>query len=143
MNISPYNVDLTNLSKEEVKCLQLNAQATNGLFSSLSKEVFDIVIFGDDEPLEDALIIWTTLKERYDKSKCDEKFLSLEAPLEKCSTSPTNECTQVILPKGLSDHATSIPSPTYGLIKGNEMVGENDTFNMAHLLPLILVGLTF
>ncbi|KAL5676526.1 hypothetical protein ACJX0J_012657, partial [Zea mays] len=30
--------------------------------------VFDNVIFGDDEPLEDAHLIWTTLKERYDKT---------------------------------------------------------------------------
>jgi hypothetical protein len=93
----------------------------------LSEYVFDNVIFGDDEPLGDAHLIWTTLKERYDKSKCDEKFLSLEAPLERCSTSPTNECTQVVLPKGLSDHATC-PPPTYSLNEGNEMVGENNTF---------------
>jgi hypothetical protein len=109
MIISPPNIDLTNLSKEEVQCLQVNAQATNVLFSALSEVVFDNVIFGDDEPLEDAHLIWTTLKERFDKSKCDEKFLSLEAPLEKCSTSPTNECTQVVHPKGLSDHTTSTP----------------------------------
>jgi hypothetical protein len=127
MSISPSSVDLSNLCKEEVKCLQLNAQAINVLFSALSEYVFDNVIFGDDEPLEDAHLIWTTLKERYDKSKCDEKFVSLEAPLERCSTSPTNKCTQVVLPKVLSDHATS-PRPTYSLNEGNEMVSENNTF---------------
>jgi hypothetical protein len=52
-----------------MKCLQLNAQATNVLFSALSEDVFINVIFGDDERLEDAHLIWTTLKERCDRSK--------------------------------------------------------------------------
>ena len=91
MSISPPSDNLAILSKEEVKCLQHNAQATNVLFSALSEDVFYVVIFGDGEPLDDAHLIWTTLKERYDKSKCDEKLLSLEESLEECSTSPTNE----------------------------------------------------
>ena len=77
VNISPPSDDLVYLSREEVKCLQLNAQATNVLFSALSEDVFYTIIFGDGEPLEDAHLIWTTLKYRYDKSKCDEKLLSL------------------------------------------------------------------
>ena len=92
VSISPPSVDLANLSRDEVKCLQHNAQATNILFSALSEDVFDTVIFGDGEPLEDAHLIWTTLKERYNKSKCDEKLLSLEEPLEECSTSSTMKC---------------------------------------------------
>ena len=91
VSISPPSDDLAILSKEEVKCLQHNAQATNVLFSALSEDVFDAVIFGDDEPLDDAHIILTTLKEKYDKSKCNEKLLSFEEPLEECSTSPKNE----------------------------------------------------
>jgi hypothetical protein len=43
-------------SKEEVKCLQYNAQATNVLFSALSEDVLDTIIFGDGEPLDDAHI---------------------------------------------------------------------------------------
>ena len=82
VSISPPSDDLAILSKEEVKCLQNNAQATNVLFSALSEDVFDAIIFVDDEPLDDAHIIWTTLKEKYDKSKYDEKTLSLEEPLE-------------------------------------------------------------
>jgi len=62
VSISPPSVDLANLSKKEVKCLQHNAQATNVLFSALSEDVFDTIKFGDDEPLEDAHIIWTTIK---------------------------------------------------------------------------------
>jgi len=52
----------------------------------------------------------------------------LEEPLEECSTSLTNEEPQVILPKGLSDHATSTSSPTYDLTKGNKIVAENNVF---------------
>ena len=62
VSISPPSDDLAILSKEEVKCLQHNAQATNVLFSALSEDVFDAIIFGDDEPLDDAHIIWTTLR---------------------------------------------------------------------------------
>ena len=57
-----------------------------------------------------------------------EKLLSLAEPLEECSTSPINEEPQVILPKGLSDHATSTSSPTYDLMEGNEMVIRNNAF---------------
>ena len=73
VSISPPSDNLDYLSREEVKCLQYNAQATNVLFSALSEDVFDTVIFGDGEPLMDAHLIWTTLKERYDKSSYDEK----------------------------------------------------------------------
>ena len=41
VSILPHNDDLDILSKEEVKCLQHNAQATNVLFSALSEDVFD------------------------------------------------------------------------------------------------------
>ena len=73
VSISPPSDDLDYLSREEVKCLQHNAQATDILFSALSEDVFDTVIFGDGESLMDAHLIWTTLKERYDKSSYDEK----------------------------------------------------------------------
>jgi hypothetical protein len=45
VSISPPSVDLANLSREKVKCLQHNAQATNVLFSALSEGVFDTIIF--------------------------------------------------------------------------------------------------
>ena len=62
VSISPPSDNLDYLSREEVKCLQHNAQATNILFSALSEDVFDTVIFGDGEPLMDAHLIWTTFK---------------------------------------------------------------------------------
>ncbi|XP_066392259.1 uncharacterized protein [Miscanthus floridulus] len=128
VSILPPHDDLIYLSREEVKCLQLNAQAANILFSALSEDVLDAVIIGDGEPLGDAHIIWTTLKEMYGNSKCEESNLSLENPLKECSTSSTNDKPQVILSKGLFDHATSTSSPTYDLLDGNEIVGENNIF---------------
>jgi hypothetical protein len=83
ISISPPSDDFAILSKEEVKWLQYNVQATNVLFSALSEYVLDIMIFGYGEPLDDGHIIWTTLKERYEKSKYDKKLLSLEEPLEE------------------------------------------------------------
>ena len=128
VSISPPSDDLDYLSREEVKCLQHNAQATNILFSALSEDVFDTVIFGDGEPLMDAHLIWTTLKERYDKSIYDEKYPSLEEPLEECSTSLTSDEPQVIPSNGQSDHVTSTSSSTYDSSESDEMVGENNVF---------------
>jgi hypothetical protein len=54
VSIFPSSDDLAILSKEEVKCLQYNAQATNVLFSALSEDVLNAIIFGDGEPLDDA-----------------------------------------------------------------------------------------
>jgi hypothetical protein len=45
VSISPPSDDLAILSKEKVKCLQHNAQAINVLFSALSEDVFDAIIF--------------------------------------------------------------------------------------------------
>ena len=81
VSILPPSDNLDHLSREEVKCLQYNAQATNVLFSALSEDVLDAIIFGDGEPLDDAHIIWTTLNGKYGSSKCDGKLLSLEEPL--------------------------------------------------------------
>jgi hypothetical protein len=115
MSISPSSVDFTNLSKEEVQCLQLNAQATNVIFSALSEDVFDNVIFGDDEPLEDARLIWTTLKESMTSSNVMRSFSRWKDYLRSAQLNQQM-------------NATTTPSPTYGLTEGNENFGENNTF---------------
>ena len=51
MSISPPSDNLDYLSREEVKCLQYIFQATNILFSALSDDVLDAIIFGHGEPL--------------------------------------------------------------------------------------------
>lgn len=48
--------------------MQLNAQAFNILVSVLS-DVYDAIINRDDQPLDDAHIIWTKIRDKFDKSK--------------------------------------------------------------------------
>ena len=125
VSISPPNVDWSNLTKEEEKCLQLNAQATNILIHALSKDVLDFIMNDedDDDIPKDAHLIWTTLKERYAKSKYDDKEHILEKSSEGFSTSSTiNEKPQVFFSNCQDDVFTSTSSPTYELIQGNEMV---------------------
>uniref|UniRef100_K3ZLD5 CCHC-type domain-containing protein n=1 Tax=Setaria italica TaxID=4555 RepID=K3ZLD5_SETIT len=67
VSISPPSVDLSKLSHEEDKCLQLNAQASYVLICALSEDVFHAVMDEDDDydTNHDAQHIWTTLKEMY------------------------------------------------------------------------------
>jgi hypothetical protein len=127
VSISPPNVDWSNLTKEEEKCLQLNAQATNVLIHTLSKDVLDSIMdddYDDDDILEDAHLIWTTLKERYGNSKCDDvEELTLEKSFEEFSTSSIiNEKPQVISSNGQDDVSTSTSSPRHESFQGNAMV---------------------
>jgi hypothetical protein len=126
VSISPPNVDWSNLTKEEEKCLQLNAQATNVLIHTLSKDVLDSIMdddYDDDDILEDAHLIWTILKERYDKSKYDDEELILEKSFEEFSTSSIiNENPQVIFSNGQDDVYISTSSPTHESIQSNKMV---------------------
>jgi hypothetical protein len=59
---------LTNPSKKKLRYLQLNAQAFNILVNVLS-DVYDAIINRDDQPLDDAHIIWTKIRDKFDKSK--------------------------------------------------------------------------
>jgi hypothetical protein len=120
VSISPPN-DKELSFKEEEKCIHLNAQVTNVLFSVLSEDVFKTIM-----PLEDAHLIWTTLKERYDKSKCDD-VLFMEEPLEERSTSSPNcEEPQVTTFDDQDNHPTSTLSSTHDYIEGNELVSKVD-----------------
>jgi hypothetical protein len=109
---------LTNPSKRDLRCLQFNAQANNVLVSALSEDVFDAIIIGIDKPLDDAHIIWTTLKERYDKSKYNKRSLSYGTSTSSsiCGTNILREeegCDRwrpndkSSTPKGLTFYSTS------------------------------------
>ena len=63
VSISSHNNKFISFDEEE-KCIHLNAQAANALFNALSEHVFDTIVL-----LEDTHLIWTTLKERYNKPK--------------------------------------------------------------------------
>ena len=94
-------------TNEEEKCLHLDAQATNTLFSALSIEIFDAIC-----NLKNVHEMWTYLQDNYEiststKDDCIEEQLSGEecsisnSDNEVCSTSSsyneessTNDCIQ-------------------------------------------------
>ena len=84
MSISPPSDKFISFDEEE-KCIYLNAQATNTLFNILSEDVFETI-----RPHEDANLIWTTFKQRYDKPKWDEEVLLLETSFGESSTSSSH-----------------------------------------------------
>uniref|UniRef100_I1QWP7 Uncharacterized protein n=1 Tax=Oryza glaberrima TaxID=4538 RepID=I1QWP7_ORYGL len=76
---------------------------------ALSEDVFKTIM-----PLEDAHLIWTTLKERYGKSKCDGEDALVEASFGDCSTSlPYHDKSQVIISSDQEGLTSSSISPTY------------------------------
>nr|AAT81668.1 hypothetical protein [Oryza sativa Japonica Group]AAT81691.1 hypothetical protein [Oryza sativa Japonica Group]ABF97621.1 hypothetical protein LOC_Os03g41870 [Oryza sativa Japonica Group] len=76
---------------------------------ALSDDVFKTIM-----PLEDAHLIWITLKERYDKSKCDGEDTLVEASFGDCSTSlPHHDKSQVIISSNQEGLTSSSIPPTY------------------------------
>jgi len=119
VSISPLNYVWGNLSSEEMTCLQLNAQASYALLCALSPDVSHWMR-KEHGPLEDAHLIWTKLKEKYELSKCNDEELSFEESLEECSTSTNCEEPQVTLSNGQDDLATS--TSTFDSMQINDMV---------------------
>ncbi|KAJ1262125.1 hypothetical protein BS78_09G083500 [Paspalum vaginatum] len=121
VSISPLNYVWGNLSKEEEKCLHLIAQAYVVLVSALSKGVYRFIV---DEYgyLEDAYLLWTKLKEKFDKSIGDDEVLLSREPLDVCSTPSICEDTQVTSSIDQVGLATFTSSPTFELMQGNDMV---------------------
>jgi hypothetical protein len=83
MQVLPSNDILINPSKEELRCIRLNAQASYILLSSISNKILNGTIPRDDKPFDDAHVIWTTIKEKYAKYKCNKQYLS-------CATTSSN-----------------------------------------------------
>src|SRR5436190_8503586 len=119
VSISPLNYVWENLSSEKMTCLQLNAQASYALLCALSPDVSHWMR-KEHGPLEDAHLIWTKLKEKYELSKCDDVELSFEDSLEECSTSTNCEEPQVTLSNGQDNLAT--PTSTFDSMQDNDMV---------------------
>jgi hypothetical protein len=63
------NFDLSNLSREEVECWQLNAQVTNCIHSTLSCDVQKLIC----EDIFDAHDIWMIFQDLYDMPKCEDQ----------------------------------------------------------------------
>jgi hypothetical protein len=63
-SICPPNINWDDFSKEEGKCLQLNAQAINLLTQSLSPNV-DALILKEYWFPEDGHLLWKSIKEKF------------------------------------------------------------------------------
>lgn len=99
-------------TKEEEKCLHLNAQAINALFSALSVDVFDAIC-----DLKNVHEMWTHLQEYYERSTstsddCIEEWTSGE----ECSTSSSDD----------DESSTPSTSPHCFMAKGKKKVNDDD-----------------
>uniref|UniRef100_K3Y2R8 CCHC-type domain-containing protein n=1 Tax=Setaria italica TaxID=4555 RepID=K3Y2R8_SETIT len=79
------HVDWSNITQEELDCMQLNACD---------------IIFGIKEVRNDARVIWALLMEIYAKPECDDVEQAEEKSLEECSTEP-------VRPVGLTGQTSS------------------------------------
>jgi hypothetical protein len=98
----PPNIDMddfSSISSKDLDSLQLNAQVTYYLFSTLSKEMQDVILEEEDIH-EDAHLIWKILEEMYAKTPCDDLFIEAEMSSEECLSPPPTFCElQVTLEK--------------------------------------------
>jgi hypothetical protein len=83
------NFDLSNLSREELECWQLNAQVTDYIRSTLSCDVQELIY--DD--IVDAHDIWEIIQEVYGMPKC--KYQNQRASMQSKATASnqSSSCT--------------------------------------------------
>ena len=128
-------------TKEEEKCLHLNAQAINALFSALSVDVFDAIC-----DLKNVHEMWTHLQEYYERSTptsddCIEEWTSGE----ECSISNSDdeESTSSSTSTPSSDNddiSTPSTSPHCFMAKGKKKVyndDDNDEPSYAELIDML------
>ena len=126
VSISPPNVDWSNLTKEEEKCLQLNAQATNILIHALSKDVLDFIMNDedDDDIPKDAHLIWKMLEELYGLPKCVDQERTEEKSLKECPKS-SSTCTDPIVTslKNEEEEKSKLASSLLELVRSVHVTG--------------------
>jgi hypothetical protein len=83
------NFDLSNLSREELECWQLNAQVTNYIRSTLSCDVQELIC--DD--IIDAHDIWEIFQDLYDMPKCEDQDQRISMQREATTSNHSSSCT--------------------------------------------------
>jgi hypothetical protein len=83
------NFDLSNLSREELECWQLNAQVTNYIRSTLSCDVQELIC--DD--IIDAHDIWEIFQDLYDVPKCEDQDQRVSMQSEATVSNHSSSCT--------------------------------------------------
>jgi hypothetical protein len=66
-----------NPSENELRFLCLNYQALDISCSAISNHAYHAFIIRDDKPLNDVCDIWTNIKKKYIKSKCNTSTSSI------------------------------------------------------------------
>nr|ADB85410.1 putative retrotransposon protein [Phyllostachys edulis] len=123
---------------EEEKCLHLDAQATNALFSALSVDVFDAVC-----DLQNVHKMWTYLQEYYERSiSTNEDCIQEWTSGEECSISNSDdeESTSPSTSTSSSDDDnTSTPStsPHCFMAKSKKEVNDNNEPSYDELLDML------
>jgi hypothetical protein len=82
------NFDLSNLSREELECLQLNAQVTNYIRSTLSCDVQELIcdkIIAHD--------IWEIFQDLYDVPKCEDQDQRASMQSKATTSNHSSSCT--------------------------------------------------
>jgi hypothetical protein len=94
------------MSSEDLKSLQLNARVIHYLFSTLRKEMHEVIIEEEDNH-EDTHLIWELHEEMYAEPQSDGLAREVEMSPEKCSSSsPTCIEPQMTLKKKQDDQSS-------------------------------------
>jgi hypothetical protein len=83
------NFDLSDLSRKELECWQLNAQVTNYIHSTLSCDVQELIC--DD--IIDAHDIWEIVQDLYDMPKCEDQDQRASMQSEATVSNHSSSCT--------------------------------------------------
>jgi hypothetical protein len=83
------NFDLSDLSREELECWQLNAQVTNCIRSTLSCDVQELIC----EDIIDAHDIWEIFQDLYDLPKCEDQDQRASMQSEAIASNHSSSCT--------------------------------------------------
>ncbi|PUZ66868.1 hypothetical protein GQ55_3G378300 [Panicum hallii var. hallii] len=108
-SILPPNInldDFSSLSSEDLDSLQLNAQVTYLLFSTLRKEMQKIIL-EEEDICEDAHLIWEIPEEMYVEPQSDDHAREANMSPEECSSSSPTCCEPQVTFKKKQDGQSS------------------------------------
>jgi hypothetical protein len=119
--------DFSSLSSKDLESLQLNAQVIHYLFSTLSKEMQEVII-EEEDIREDAHLIWELLEEMYTEPQSDDRAREAEMSPEECSSSsPTCSEPQVTLMKKQNDQSNTVLAFLQTLVRPVGQISQTDS----------------
>jgi hypothetical protein len=113
------NLDLSDLSRVELECWQLNAQVTNYIHSTLSCDVQELIC--DD--IIDAHDIWEIFQDLYDVPKCEDQDQRASMQSEATASNHSSSCTHDDISAKCDEK--------------REIIGQNEELGFEHDKPSI------